>query len=404
MDTLSPQKGHDPLGYEEIQSSVYAFVGNPNCGKTTIFNHLTGLRQKVGNYPGVTVEKKIGEFFSQHGKPLKIIDLPGSYSLAARSPDEAILRDVLYGRRVDTPRPGRVVCIVDASNLERNLYLVHQVFDLGLPTILVLNMMDIAAQSGLTIDVAGLEKKLGIPVIPCEANSGKGLLELRLAMSRSDIPCPSHEWVLPEKVEEALGDISAKLLAGGRHSERVSRAESLLLLTEQESVRLQGSGHTVPEAMEAVLTWEFGWKRDAYDWRGAIVAARYDNITEICQEVVDRQQLDHLSMSDRIDAVTLHPIFGWLILGGIMSALFMSIFTLANYPMDLIDGLVSSFAGWVKGVMPAGDLQGLVTDGIIAGVGGVLIFLPQILILFFFIGLLESTGYMARAAFIMDRL
>ncbi len=404
MSTVLPQEKHELPGYEETQSSVYAFVGNPNCGKTTIFNSLTGLRQKVGNYPGVTVEKKMGEFFSQHGKPLKIIDLPGSYSLAARSPDEAILRDVLYGRRADTPRPGRVVCIVDASNLERNLYLVHQVFDLGLPTILVLNMMDIAAKSGLTIDVTGLEKRLGIPVIACEANTGKGLLELRIAMSRAEIPCPTYDWVSPKKVEMAIAEISDRLLEGGRHSKRVARAESLLLLTEQESIRVQGSSHIVPEVMEAVLRWESGWKREGYDWRGGIVAARYDAISELCRKIVKRQRLDGPSLSDRIDAVTVHPVWGWLILGGIMSVLFLSIFTLANYPMDLIDGWVSSLANWVKGVMPAGDLEGLVTDGIISGVGGIVIFLPQILILFFFIGLLESTGYMARAAFIMDRL
>src|SRR5512146_2981567 len=165
---------------------VYALVGNPNCGKSTLFNALTGLKQKVGNYPGVTVEKKIGETYSQHGHPIKIIDLPGAYSLAARSPDAAVLRDVLLGRRSDTPQPDRIICIADASNLERNLYLVHQILDLGRPVILVLNMMDLAVANGLDIRVARLEHALGIPVIPCEAVNGRGLLELRLAMSRAD--------------------------------------------------------------------------------------------------------------------------------------------------------------------------------------------------------------------------
>ena len=160
------------------KAPIYALVGNPNCGKSTLFNALTGLKQKVGNYPGVTVEKKIGTSYSQHGQPITVIDLPGAYSLAARSPDEAVTRDVLLGRRADTPQPDRILCIVDATNLERNLYLVHQVLDLGRPVIVVLNMMDLAAQSGLIIRAARLEQLLGIPVIPCEAVNGKGLIEL----------------------------------------------------------------------------------------------------------------------------------------------------------------------------------------------------------------------------------
>ncbi|MEY4925505.1 MAG: Ferrous iron transport protein, partial [Verrucomicrobiota bacterium] len=142
-------------------------VGNPNCGKTTLFNALTGLRQKVGNYPGVTVEKKIGECYSQHGRPMKIIDLPGAYSLAARSPDEAVLRDVLFGRREDTPQPDRIICVLDAANLERNLYLVHQILDLGRPVIVVLNMMDVAVKTGLRIDTHKLAAALGVVVVAC---------------------------------------------------------------------------------------------------------------------------------------------------------------------------------------------------------------------------------------------
>ena len=144
---------------------VYALVGNPNCGKSTLFNALTGLKQKVGNYPGVTVEKKEGVAYSQHGQPMMVIDLPGAYSLAARSPDEAVTRDVLLGRRADTPQPDRILCIVDATNLERNLYLVHQILDLGRPVILVVNMMDLAAGAGLEIDLERLEESLVIPVI-----------------------------------------------------------------------------------------------------------------------------------------------------------------------------------------------------------------------------------------------
>src|SRR5437764_2760408 len=170
------------------RTPIYALVGNPNCGKSTLFNALTGLKQKVGNYPGVTVEKKTGTAYSQHGQPITVIDLPGAYSLAARSPDEAVTRDVLLGRRDDTAQPDRILCVVDATNLERNLYLVHQILDLGRPVILVLNMMDLAAKSGLNIRVARLEHELGIPVIACEAVNGTGLIDLKLAMSRTDLP------------------------------------------------------------------------------------------------------------------------------------------------------------------------------------------------------------------------
>jgi ferrous iron transport protein B len=170
---------------------LLAIVGNPNSGKTTLFNLLTGMKQKVANYPGVTVEKKIGECTSQHGKKLRLIDLPGAYSLNARSPDEAVARDVLLGRRTDTPRPDRVVCIADAANLERNLYLVTQVLELGLPTILVLNMMDVAEQKAWHINVARLSEALGVPVITTEATTGKGLTELKIALSREDLPLPS---------------------------------------------------------------------------------------------------------------------------------------------------------------------------------------------------------------------
>src|SRR5471032_1297496 len=229
---------------------VYAIVGNPNCGKSTLFNALTGLKQKVGNYPGVTVEKKLGTAYSQHGQPLTVIDLPGAYSLAARSPDEAVTRDVLLGRRPDTPTPDRILCIVDATNLERNLYLVHQILDLGRPVILVLNMMDLAAKGGLTVRVARLEKELGIPVIACEAVHGKGLLELKLAMSRTDLPLSRHAWDVPAAIAPAVAELQASLAANDGKAPLSARAEALLLLTDQDVVRVTGSTPLSPRTAE----------------------------------------------------------------------------------------------------------------------------------------------------------
>ena len=391
-----------PTGRRE--GPVYAFVGNPNCGKTTLFNALTGMRQKVGNYPGVTVEKKVGQFYSQHGRPIRVIDLPGAYSLVARSPDEAILRDVLLGRRADTERPDRVVCVVDASNLERNLYLVSQVIDLGLPTIVVLNMIDEVERKGLSLDREGLEELLGVPVLACQANTGVGLLGLKVAMSRVKLDPPRTPWIAPDKLRPAIEEIAGSLEGLPGKERRTARAEAILLLSEQAHVRVAGSKHVGDHALEVTRRWETDWEREGFDWRGEIVASRYEAIARICSRVLRNRGDLGPSISDRIDAVVVHPVWGWVTLAGIMSVLFLSIFTLAEYPMNLIDGFIAGLGQRVTGWMPPGDLRSLIVDGAIAGVGGVIIFLPQILILFFFSGLLESSGYMARAAFIMDRL
>lgn len=393
-----------PAAATAVRTPVYALCGNPNCGKSTLFNALTGLKQKVGNYPGVTVEKKIGETYSQHGHPIKVIDLPGAYSLAARSPDEAVLRDVLLGRRVDTPQPDRIICIADATNLERNLYLVHQILDLGRPVILVLNMMDVVAKNGIDLRIARLEKELGIPVIPCEAVNGKGLIELRLAMSRSDLPLPKHRWAIPAPIAPAVSELAANLQEHDGKAPLIARAEALLLLTDQDTIRVAGSVPLSAQTTGTLRQWQKRWEAEGTDWAGSLVNSRYDVITQLCNDVVQRQSAMGPSTSDRIDAVVTHPVLGWFVLGTVMTALFLSIFTFAEIPMNWIDAHIAGLSNWVKSSMAPGDLRDLITAGAIGGVGGVLVFLPQILILFFFIGLLESTGYMSRAAFIMDRL
>ncbi len=385
------------------RSPVYAIVGNPNCGKTTLFNALTGLRQKVGNYPGVTVEKKIGTTWSQHGRPIQIIDLPGAYSLAARSPDEAVLRDVLFGRREDTPQPDRIICVVDAANLERNLYLVHQILDLGRPVIIALNMMDMAGAAGLKVDPAELEGELGIPVIACEAVHGKGLVELKLAMSRVELQLARHSWDVPGPVAPAVTELQASLRDNDARSPLIARAEALLLLTDFDAVRVAGSKLLSERTHQILDQWRQRWAAEGTDWSGLLIRSRYDAIGHLCRDVIVRTRDVGPSRSDRIDAVLCHSVWGWAVFAVIMAALFFSIFSLAESPMNFIDEQVASFGGWVKGWMAPGDLRDLLTDGIIGGVGGIVIFLPQILILFFFVGLLESTGYMARAAFIMDR-
>lgn len=398
------------------RTPVYALVGNPNCGKSTLFNALTGLKQKVGNYPGVTVERKVGTAYTQHGQPLTLIDLPGAYSLAARSPDEAVTRDVLLGRRTDTPMPDRIICIADATNLERNLYLVHQILDLGRPVVLVLNMMDLATQAGLQIRAARLEHELGIPVIPCEAAHSKGLVELKLALSRHDLPLPRHAWDVPAPLASAVAELQASLIAADAKAPLVARAEALLLLTDPDPLRVSGSTPLSADTTRILEGWKKRWTADATDWSGALVSARYDAIGKLVSEIVippagaapghPHGPAAHsaLALSDKIDAVATHPLWGWVIFGGIMSAMFFAIFTLAGIPMGWIESLVAWISDHVSALIPPGTLHDLVIDGAIAGVEGVIIFLPQILILFLFIGFLESTGYMARAAFIMDRV
>ncbi len=391
---------------------VYALVGNPNCGKSTLFNALTGLKQKVGNYPGVTVERKVGTAYTQHGQPLTLIDLPGAYSLAARSPDEAVTRDVLLGRRADTPTPDRIICIADATNLERNLYLVHQILDLGRPVILVLNMMDLAAQAGLTVRADHLSRELGIPVIPCEAAHGKGLIELKLALSRPDLPLPRHAWDIPAALAPAVSELQASLSAQDGKAPLVARAEALLLLTDPDPVRVAGSTPLSAATARILESWKQRWSSDGTDCSGTLVAARYDAIGRLAREtIVPPATGAHptaadatLALSDRIDAVATHPVWGWVIFASIMATMFLGIFTLAGIPMGWIESLMGWLGDHVSALLPPGDFHDLVIDGALAGIGGVIIFLPQILILFFFIGLLESTGYMARAAFIMDRV
>jgi ferrous iron transport protein B len=385
----------------EVAPPCIAIVGNPNSGKTTVFNLLTGLRQKVANYPGVTVEKKIGECFSQHGKKLRLIDLPGAYSLNARSPDEAVLRDVLLGRQPGTPRPNRVVCIVDASNLERHLYLVTQVLELGLPAILVLNMIDVVAERQQAIDATALSKRLGIPVIPMQATTGQGITELKAALSREDLPLP--KWTappLPESVHAELTRTHEDLVKLGALSNEAGLLEPLYLLSDHDP------GHTGQSAvaMHDVIRHRDRLEHAFPGWEDTLADARYTAIDKLCAETWMRPQVRPVTNTQKIDRVLLHPLWGGLIMLLVLGFILWTIFSLAEGPMSLIENAFAWLSTQVIRILPPGDLHDLIADGVIAGVAGVVVFLPQIMILFFFIGLMEDTGYMARLAFIWDRV
>ena len=394
----------------EVRCKSYAVVGNPNSGKTTLFNALTGLRQKVGNYPGVTVEKKLGQFIGQHGERIELLDLPGSYSLGAHAPDERITRDVLFGLRQDTPRPERVLCVVDASHLERNLYFITQVLELGLPTIIALNMIDVAEAQGVPINAAKLSEELGVPVIPVQATRKDSLLPLRLALSRAEVPRSSWMPELPAVWTRATDGVAALWPGGGASDPRPPRdpfirmkAALLLAAPEAETPSLAeelGAGRAlgIALAQRAMLD------RELPEWREALVSARYTRIGELCHAAQEGRSAGSDLLTHRLDNLLTHRIWGWVCFVGMMTLMFVSIFTIAQYPMEWINAGFDKLAEGVQGILPTGDLRDLLTDGVIAGVGGVVVFLPQILILFFFIGLLEDTGYMARAAFLMDRV
>ena len=372
-----------------------AVVGNPNAGKSTLFNALTGLRQRVGNYPGVTVEKRTGTAFTLHGEAIELIDLPGLYSLNPRSPDEKIAWQVLHGESSGVPRPDAVLCVVDASNLERNLFLVTQVMELGLPVLVALNMVDVAEGRGIRLHPQDLGLKLGVKFIPTQAHRGKGLVELRAALGQSLAHPGPRQWTMPPPLAAAVGQIAA------------AWRESLPaeVRAEGKALELLAGSNSGPEgAKKLAAAWRERFRKEAYDWSAAVVHARYSYLQNVLKEAGIGSGISGGSWTDWIDAVVLHPVAGWGVLAGMMMALFVSIFSIASYPMEWIDAGFSTLGLWLQGWMPPGIFCDLLVDGVLAGVGGVVIFLPQILILFFFLGLLEDSGYLARAAFLLDRV
>jgi len=321
-----------------------ALAGNPNAGKTTLFNALTGLRAKTANFPGTTVEWRSGRV-TMGGQVVELLDLPGLYSLAATTPEEQVARDALDGKAAGQTKPTAIVLIVDATNLERNLYLVSQILELDIPTIVALNMVDLAQKKGIHIETDELARQLGCSVVPITARTGWGVDQLR------------------REVE---------LIVKQATPERVSPSVPL------------------PTAACACA--------------GCPFQARYEWAESIGARCTTGQTTSSGSRTEKIDLVLTHPVVGVAAFFSVMFAVFAMIFWIAQYPMDWIDGLFTHAGTFVSQVIPEGDLQSLLVEGVIGGVGGLLVFLPQICILFFCLSLLEDTGYLARAAFVMDRL
>ncbi len=313
---------------------MVALVGNPNAGKSALFNALTGARQKVGNYPGVTVERHAGRLTMADGRPVELVDLPGTYSLTPSSPDEQVTRDTIFGQQAGERTPSVLVVVVDAANLDNHLRFAMELIALGRPVVVALNMFDLALRDGLTIDVPALSQTLGVAVIPTVAVRKRGLDELKTALDAALIGAVDRPHTVLE--EPTLAERQ-------RHARRIAK-----------SVTVETS-----------------------------VARRW---------------------TESIDRVVLHPVAGPLILAALLFVMFQAVFSLAAVPADLIDGWMGTLQDGVKAAMPNSILRSLLTDGILAGVGAVVVFLPQIVILFAFILVLEASGYMVRAAFLMDRL
>ncbi|MGC4252241.1 MAG: ferrous iron transporter B [Sphingobium sp.] len=313
---------------------LVALVGNPNAGKSALFNALTGARQKLGNYPGVTVERKSGRLSLSDGRPVELVDLPGTYSLSPGSPDEQVTRDVVLGKQDGEKRPDALVVVVDASNLDNHLRFALELIALELPTVVALNMVDLATRDGLELDAAVLSRELGVPVIPTVAVRKRGLDHLRKDLE--------------------------SLIDGGAAKPRPVSLERDFDTLRSEARRIA---------------------------RAAIV-----------RETASRR------WTAAVDRVALHPVFGLLLLLGLMFVMFQAVYAWSEAPIAMIEGLAESISNAVTDALPSGILRSFLVDGVINGVGSVVVFLPQILILFFFILMLEATGYMVRAAFLMDGL
>ncbi|HYJ47409.1 MAG TPA: ferrous iron transport protein B, partial [Pyrinomonadaceae bacterium] len=391
----SPSLESPPAGVKPTLARplVIALAGNPNAGKTTLFNALTGLRQKVANYPGVTVERKEGMWEMTDKAPLaRLIDLPGLYSLDAASIDEQIARDVLTGEIPNLPAPDVIVAAVDATNLERNLYLVTQLLEYGRPVVVALTMVDLARKRDLEIDAKQLADGLGVTVVPVTAQQRLGLNTLADAVLKAvGGEVKGAGWRLSESAERELEALMK------RSGDLTSRHRAMRDLYGEEPP-------SDAERREAVRSARARLSQSNADWWQEPLLARYDWIEQIAERAIRKQAQARLTTTERIDRILTHKIFGPLILIAVMLLVFQTIFSWATLPMDLIDKGFGRLGDSVGSVLAPGLFRDLLVDGIIAGVGGVLVFLPQILLLFFFIAILEDTGYMARAAFLMDRL
>ncbi len=370
-----------------------ALVGNPNTGKSTLFNLLTGLNQKVGNFPGITVDKKTGFCKLSSGVSAEIIDLPGTYSLYPKSKDESIVFQVLADK-TNPSHPDIIILVADATNLRRNLLLFSQVADLGIPMLLVLNMADLAKKEGISVNVNKLAERLGVQVVTISARKLSGIDTLKKAMAHTTLIATQNTTInarnyapaAVDAIKEKLGDVSDYYALQVLHQH-----ETLTFLSKQQQ--------------EDIETIEVTNDFDSVKLQGEETVARYRHLSKILNEVVvDLGAEKKFALTDKIDSILTHKVWGFIIFFFILFFIFNAIFSWSSVPMDLIEGGFAWLTTWGHEYLPAGVLTDLLLDGVVAGLGGIVIFIPQIAILFALISILEDTGYMARVTFLMDKI
>jgi ferrous iron transport protein B len=372
-----------------------ALVGNPNSGKTSLFNSLTGLNQKVGNFPGVTVDKKTGQTAISENQQATIIDLPGTYSLYPKRPDEWVSYKVLLKQDTDV-LPDMVVLVADASNLKRNLLFCSQIIDLKIPVVMALTMMDIARKKGTQIDVAGLERELGVPVVPINPRKNKGVPQLKKAIDliiKNIQAAPARDFIDNKQ-------LAVTAVTGVQEVfPKVSDYAAVHYLINHEHFSFDAATQDKIENIEVANAFN-PTKTQAEE-----IIQRYKRIRQVMlNTVVEADPLEKALFTEKLDSVLLHRKWGYAILLLVLFVLFQSIFWLAQYPMDAIDFTFGELTGWLSGVLPDTWWSDLIVNGLVAGIGGIVIFVPQIMILFGLITLLEDTGYMARISFLTDKL
>ena len=372
-----------------------ALVGNPNSGKSSLFNALTGLNQKVGNFPGVTVDKKTGSSQLTPGLSVNIVDLPGTYSLYPKRADEWVTYKVLLNQDPSV-RADMVVLLVDASNLKRNLLFCSQIIDLKIPVVVALTMMDLAAQKGIEIDIEGLERELGIPIVAVNPRKNKGIIQLKKVV---DLRARQLNLAPPR------GFIGTQALAAGAVQDvkklfpEISDYTAIHYLINHEQFDLSGDQQSKIEAIEALHA--FNHTRIQADE----ILARYSRIRQIMKHTVaEPDPLEKTLFTERLDKLFLDRTWGYIILLGVLFLLFQSVFWIAQFPMDGIDWTFSKLGGWLGQHLPEAWWSDLLVNGLLAGLSGILVFVPQIMILFGLITILEDTGYMARISFLSDKL
>ncbi len=369
-----------------------ALTGKPNSGKSSLFNQLTGLNQNTGNFPGITVDKHSGVASLAPGVDAEILDLPGTYSLYPRSLDEKVVAEILTNPS-SAHFPDKIVLIADATNLRNCLLLLTQLIDLRIPVVLAMNMVDMAARSGQSIDINRLSNLLQVPVVMINAREGTGISDLKKVLSRPLSPSPISVFPIPQEIQAAVDEVRERFGFKFQYS-------AYQLLQQGEQIRnMTGSEK---EFLSSV------WSRHQFfksKYQGVETLKRFEFIQDLLQKVVLRGPVPGWDQANRnLDKVLVHPLWGYLIFVSILFLIFQSIFAWATVPMDLIDQLFADLAHLLTGVLPTGALTELLVKGIIPGLAGIVIFIPQIAILFAFIAVLEETGYMARVVFLMDKI